>query len=804
MVKDVKYLILKNLEEGIILQKQGLYINAFEKYINSYYYALNIEHPAVILMDILKHMNSIVEYINENKILNQYSKAIDDFEKLVQYTPVYDQHLASILSTYSFYLYKNSKLDKSKYNYEKVNILYRKLYKQYPKSRYIKSNTVLNLINTGQLLIKMHLFDEALWKFEKALLILDDKEKLLENCTLNLDQKTLIMKYMCGLYKELNQFKKVKEIYLQIIKIHSISLHENYLPFYYKERVIKIINLGKELLYSKSTDRLFETFERKTDVYQNLILEYPDNKEIILNYTIILGSIAYLLNLINKSKDALNIYNEAFTVFNNLKHENIEKEEINCLIYLLFNFSELLIFENKVDEGLDNLLMATNILSNLDSNKPNKNSSDIIFKYFTNIFNHLISINYEINDKLLDICNNLSNILSNEQLMIFKKLLNQNFESVKLSKSVLDSNIVENIDNTPVKLADISFKKGLYKEAFDGYINLYNNSSEKELLIKAHKILERVKIDLKLNKDAHNIENMYFLLYGYEILEKNDTLNSNYHYNLAIINKELANELIEVNKLDKAKDKFEDSINEYFLYISLCEKYRIKEVLDILENFRLILTKIKCQETQLEINKKITESYGLLYKLDSTNKFLLEKLAYSQNLTASLFSEINKNDEACENLIQSLYNYVNLYQIEPSAQYAQKIALLMNNIGTILTRTGQEKKAKKFLESALNVYSFLLDDKPNDIKVMALSACTLDNLGTLFIAMDRFEDSKHMYESALKIYLDMNNLIQDDISYSEQISQTIDNLGYLLNKMGRNTDAHWMHTNAKKIKNKKN
>lgn len=842
MVEDEKILSLKYLNEGILLENKKHHKEAFEYYMKAHYYASNNSHNIVLLTSILERMGSIVEYIENDDYFNEYSINVSYFEHLVQSSRYYKQHLALILSIYASSLYKRDKVLPAKSCYEKVNILYRELFKANPKSIHICSKTILNLNNTGKLLADMNLYNEAEWKFEKAIYILENKS--IVNHTYTLDQKTSILENIGDLHREIGNFGKAKDIYNRIIQIFS--------SFTVKELSHEIRNanvmskLAEIFIATNQKKQGLIIFESLIPLYSNLAKNYPDNNQIKLHNAVMLGSLAHLLQSMNRPTECMDILNKSFTIFNNLDQRSLVPEDYNSLIALLFNYSYILIGENKISESLQKFYQGVDLLT-FDGIQ-SYDLFDMAYKCLIYIFNKTPRENSKINEKILEIYNILNKIVTDSQTASDEHLSIQNLNKLKTMNSeinnvfrsavdddnyifktainnkviseeegisnninildkqeivmVQDEDIKNNVDIT-VKLGDAPIKKGICEQTFNYYIDLYStDKSKKELLYKASNILKDFETELHFNKKENDIKCIQFLAKGYDILIKNDVLNADYHYNLAVISKKLGNILLQIGCTEEARIKYENSIDAYFSFINISgNKYHLKEIFEILQHLESNLSTIENKEEKLIYQIKITESYDLMYHLDSKDISLLEKLATSQQINALFFSELGRNNEAHKFLIASLENYKYLYTLEPSSKNHMKVAVSLNNIGTIFARMEQKEKAKSFMESALRIYSHLFEENPNDIESMLHSTCTLDNMGTLFSNMDRLEDSKKMYEFALKMFINITDINQE-ILYEDQVSSIMDNIGHVLEKMGRDTDAKWMYANAKKIKNR--
>ncbi len=359
------------------------------------------------------------------------------------------------------------------------------------------------------------------------------------------------------------------------------------------------------------------------------------------------------------------------------------------------------------------------------------------------------------------------------------------------------------ITDTQERLADLALDKGRYEQAFDLYMDIHSADNSRGMALKkATDVLEKLEADIHLNKRSGSIlENMQFLVKGYAMLADIEPLNSEHRRNLASTEKELGQILLETGHVDEARQRFGLVLDDYLLLMVMPgNKHHLKGMYAVLKELTALLTTINDKEKELKCLEKISRGYSIMCELDPQDAGLLEDLATSLDHQASLLASLDRKKDAYEALDEALGKYEMLYQLESSSKHAGKAAVAMNNMGAMLARMGRKEEAKQMLEDALRIYSYLLDEEPDNTEHMVHAAFTLDNMGTLFGNMDRLEDAKHMYESALQMYMDINNMDPDDTLYHDYAALTMENLGGVLERMGRRDDAKWMYDNAKKLK----
>ena len=127
--------------------------------------------------------------------------------------------------------------------------------------------------------------------------------------------------------------------------------------------------------------------------------------------------------------------------------------------------------------------------------------------------------------------------------------------------------------------------------------------------------------------------------------------------------------------------------------------------------------------------------------------------------------------------------------------YKLYVAISLNNLGNLLRDTNDLKQAQAHHEEALEIYRELAQQNPEAYKPhMAL---TLNNLGSLLRVANDFKQAQSHYEEAFKLYQDLAK--QNPKAYNSYVAMTLNNLVILYLELKKKGDAEKAYQGAHDI-----
>ena len=133
---------------------------------------------------------------------------------------------------------------------------------------------------------------------------------------------------------------------------------------------------------------------------------------------------------------------------------------------------------------------------------------------------------------------------------------------------------------------------------------------------------------------------------------------------------------------------------------------------------------------------------------------------------------LNKLDRSAESLDYNKRSLEICQRISQNEEKDKRLALSLNNLGTVLMNTRDFEEALRYLKKALKIYERVSVNADRDSNI----AASLNNIGLCLSEIDEYSESLRFSKKALEIY---QRISVDELS-DEKVAITLHNIGFSL------------------------
>ncbi|HEY3360503.1 MAG TPA: tetratricopeptide repeat protein [Methanosarcina sp.] len=241
----------------------------------------------------------------------------------------------------------------------------------------------------------------------------------------------------------------------------------------------------------------------------------------------------------------------------------------------------------------------------------------------------------------------------------------------------------------------------------------------------------------------------------------------------------------------KATEEFlsKDPDNEFYQSIFQTNLEAIGILSDIFHRTGHFIQAKNCYELSLSIYTKFldNEPENIEYQLS---------VAVILNNLGNLLSDIGQTEEAKNKYKSALKIHEKLYQTHSkNREYQSNVGMTLNNFGFLLMEMGCFEEAKQKYKKSFKILKELFETDPENINYKSKFAMIINNIGNWFSYVGRWEEAEDRYEEALDL---RQKILERDqnVSYQSDVAMTLNNLGGILANLGRLEEAKDRYENS--------
>jgi tetratricopeptide (TPR) repeat protein len=196
------------------------------------------------------------------------------------------------------------------------------------------------------------------------------------------------------------------------------------------------------------------------------------------------------------------------------------------------------------------------------------------------------------------------------------------------------------------------------------------------------------------------------------------------------------------------------------------------------------------EDLRRQLLETARDFYEKLAAQRSESEELSEELALAQSRLADTSRIVGDQSRAEEAYRQGIRTMEALVESEPAnAGYRKTLAVLVSNLGLVLSETGRLEPAEAEFRRALDVEHGLLAADGTSVDLRSQHGNTLDNYGQMLERLGRIDDSERLLREAYDTRRGLAKDAPDDPYYRNTVVQSGANLSALYARAGRLKDA---------------
>ena len=216
------------------------------------------------------------------------------------------------------------------------------------------------------------------------------------------------------------------------------------------------------------------------------------------------------------------------------------------------------------------------------------------------------------------------------------------------------------------------------------------------------------------------------------------------------------------------------------------------------QSLTAIYKKFKEQERQNEVKalEELIEAAQIALSFMEARDFYERLIELSPTIKnhfdyARMLQSLNDFGKARSHYEEALQVLRELVEKNPEA-YKPYLAMILNNLGNLLSDTNELKQAEAYLEEARLIRRELAEMNPEAYRPYL--ANTLNNLGNLLYHTNELKQAKAYHEEAMLIRRELAEMNPE--AYKPHLAMTLNNITILYLQLGKKEEAEWAYQEA--------